>query len=88
MSDKLGQVFEGVISGVTEWGIYVEVNQSKCEGMIPTRDLDDDYYEFDEKNYCLRGRRRNRTYRLGDEITVRVARANLEKKQLDFALVE
>jgi ribonuclease R len=88
MSDKLGQVFEGVISGVTEWGLYVEVNQSKCEGLIPVRDLGDDYYEFDEKNYCLRGRRGNRTYRLGDGITVQVARANLEKKQLDFVLVE
>ncbi|KAA6330246.1 Ribonuclease R, partial [termite gut metagenome] len=88
MSDKLGQVFEGVISGVTEWGLYVEINQNKCEGMIPIRDFDDDYYEFDEKNYCLCGRRKKRTYRLGDGITVRVARASLEKKQLDFALVE
>ena len=66
---------------------YVELNENKCEGMIPVRDLDDDYYEFDEKNYCLRGRRKNRIYSLGDAITVKVARANLEKKQLDFALV-
>lgn len=56
--------------------------------MIPIRDLDDDYYEFDEKNYCLRGRRKNRIYSLGDAITIKVARANLEKKQLDFALIE
>ncbi len=87
MSEHLGQVYDGVISGVTEWGLYVELNENKCEGMIPLRDLDDDYYEFDEKNYCLRGRRKKRMYSLGDAITVRVARANLEKKQLDFALV-
>lgn len=88
MMDKTGQIFDGVISGVTEWGLYVELNENKCEGMIPIRDLDDDYYEFDDKNYCLRGRRKNRIYSLGDVITIKVARANLEKKQLDFALVE
>ena len=88
MSERLGQTYDGVISGVTEWGLYVELNENKCEGMIPIRDLDDDYYEFDENNYCLRGRRKNRIYSLGDAITVKVARANLEKKQLDFALVE
>ena len=58
------------------------------KGLVPVRDLDDDYYEFDEKNYCLRGRRKNKIYSLGDAITVRVARANLEKKQLDFELIE
>ncbi len=88
MTERLGNVYDGVISGVTEWGLYVEINENKCEGMILIRDLDDDYYEFDEKNYCLRGRRKHRTYNLGDAITIRVARANLEKKQLDFALVE
>lgn len=87
MSTHLGQIYDGVISGVTEWGLYVELNENKCEGMIPMRDLDDDYYEFDEKNYCLRGRRKNKIYSLGDAITIKVARANLEKKQLDFALV-
>jgi ribonuclease R len=88
MADKLGLTYDGVISGVTEWGLYVELNENKCEGMVPVRDLDDDYYEFDEKNYCLRGRRKHRTYSLGDSITVTVVRANLEKKQLDFALAE
>lgn len=58
MTERLGQTFDGVISGVTEWGLYVELNENKCEGMIPIRDLDDDYYEFDEKNYRLRGRRK------------------------------
>lgn len=87
MSDKLGQVFDGVISGVTEWGLYVEINENKCEGMVPMRDLDDDYYEFDEKNYCLIGRRKKHQYRLGDPVTIKVAQANLERKQLDFQLV-
>ena len=87
MSERLGQTYDGVISGVTEWGLYVELNENKCEGMIPMRDLYDDYYEFDEKNYCLRGRRKNKTFSLGDAITIKVARANLEKKQLDFALM-
>lgn len=86
MSERLGQTYDGVISGVTEWGLYVELNENKCEGLVPVRDLDDDYYEFDEKNYCLRGRRKNKVYSLGDAITIKVARANLEKKQLDFAL--
>jgi len=86
MSDRLGQVFDGVISGVTEWGIYVELIENKCEGMIPIRDLDDDYYTFDDKNYCLVGRRFHKKYQLGDEITVKVAKANLDKKQLDFVI--
>ena len=88
MSERLGQEFAGVISGVTEWGLYVEINENKCEGMIPMRDLGDDYYDFDEKNYCLIGRRHHKKFSLGDPITIKVARANLEKKQLDFALVE
>ncbi|MDH6343249.1 ribonuclease R [Parabacteroides sp. PFB2-12] len=87
MSDKLGMVFDGVISGVTEWGLYVELNENKCEGLVPIRDLDDDYYEFDEKNYSLVGRRRGREYRLGDPITIKVVQANLERKQLDFMMV-
>jgi ribonuclease R len=86
MSERLGQVFDGVISGVTEWGIYVELLENKCEGMIPIRDLDDDYYTFDDKNYCLVGRRYHKKYQLGDGITVKVAKANLDKKQLDFVL--
>ena len=86
MSDKVGKVFDGVVSGVTEWGVYVELNESKCEGLVPLRELDDDYYELDEKNYRLVGRRTKREYRLGQSITIRVARANLEKKQLDFVL--
>lgn len=88
MADYVGQTFEGVISGVTEWGIYVELNENKCEGMVPTRDLGEDYFEFDEKNYCLIGRRHHKRYSLGDPVRVQVAHANLEKKQLDFTLAE
>ena len=87
MSERLGMVFDGVISGVTEWGLYVEINENKCEGMVPIRDLEGDYYEFDDKNYCLIGRRNKKQYRLGDPIRIKVVRANLERKQLDFALV-
>ena len=87
MSDKLGDEFDATISGVTEWGIYAEINENKCEGMIPLRDLDDDFYEFDEKNYCLRGKRNKKVYRLGDPVKIKVARANLERKQLDFAII-
>jgi ribonuclease R len=84
MSDKVGKVYDGVISGVTDWGLYVEINENKCEGMIPIRELDDDFYELDEKNYRLIGRHTKREYRLGQQISIRVARANLERKQLDF----
>ena len=87
MSEHLGETFVGTISGVTEFGIYVEVDENKCEGMIPLRDLDDDYYEFDEKNYRLRGRSRHHCYNLGDTVKVQVARADLYRKQLDYKLV-
>lgn len=88
LADHLGEVFDGVISGVTEWGLYVELDSNKCEGMVPIRDLTDDYYEFDEKNYSIVGRHTNTRYRLGDKITIQVARANLDRKQLDFAIVD
>lgn len=88
MADRLGNVYEGVISGVTEWGLYVELDDNKCEGLVPVRDLADDYYDFDENNYCLVGRKYNNRYRLGDKVTVKVARANLDKKQLDFTMVD
>ena len=87
LSERLGEEYDGVISGVTEWGLYVEIDENKCEGLIPIRDLDDDYYEIDEKNYALVGRRTLRVYRLGDPVRIVIANANLEKKQLDFALV-
>ena len=88
MADRMGITYDAIISGVTEWGIYAEIIENKCEGLVPMRDLDDDYYEFDERNYCLVGRRTHKRYALGDTVKVQVARCNLEKKQLDFALVE
>ena len=86
MQDHVGEVYPGVISGITDWGIYVEL-ENKIEGMIPIRELDDDFYIFDEKNYALVGRHKHKEYQLGDEITVKIWRTNLEKKQLDFKLV-
>jgi ribonuclease R len=86
LKDRIGEIYDGVISGVTEWGIYVELEENKCEGMIPIRDLDDDFYQFDEENYCLVGKRKNRKYQLGDAVKIQIARANLEKRQLDFTL--
>jgi len=87
MQDKIGQEFMGVISGVTDWGIFVEL-ENKCEGMVSVSSLDDDFYIFDEKNYCLVGRHSHRQYQLGDEVKVEIIRANLEKKQLDFRLIK
>ena len=86
MKDHVGQEFEAVISGVTEWGLYAEIIENKCEGMIPIRDLEDDYYRFDEDNFCIVGERSKKTFQLGDAITIRIAKANLERKQLDFTL--
>lgn len=87
MSDKIGKEFEGVISGVTEWGLFVEILENKCEGMIRLRDLDDDYYIFDEENYQVVGKRHKNIYRMGDTVMVRVKRADLARKQLDFILL-
>jgi ribonuclease R len=88
MSGKIGMIFDGVISGVTEWGLYVEINENLCEGMVPMRDLRDDFYEYDEKTYSLIGKRNRQQYCLGDPVKIKVMRANLEKKQLDFTLIE
>lgn len=87
LSDKLGQEFTGTISGVTQWGFYVELEDSKCEGMVSITELEDDYYEFDEKNYCIAGRHHHKIYQLGDTVTVKVAKANLVTRQLDYELV-
>ena len=87
MSDKLGIHFDGVISGVTEWGIYVEIIENQCEGMVNIRELGDDYYEYDEDNYCIRGRMGGKVYTLGDRVTIEVVKADLQKKQLDYRLV-
>lgn len=88
MADRLGEEYDGVITGVTEWGLYVELDDNKCEGLVPIRDLADDFYDLDEKNFCLVGRRHNNRYRLGDKVRVKVARADLDKKQLDFVILD
>ena len=86
MGEHIGECYDAHISGIQSFGIYAEIDENHCEGMIPMRDLDDDYYDFDEKNYCLVGRRRHHVYQLGDPIRIKVAKANIERKQLDFTL--
>ena len=88
MAEKLGETYDAHISGITSYGIYAEIDENHCEGMIPMRDLGDDYYDFDERNFCLIGRRHHHKYQLGDAIRIQVAKANLEKKQLDFTVAE
>ena len=86
MADKVGEVYDAHISGIQSYGIYCEIDDNHCEGLVSMRDLDDDYYEFDEKNYCLVGRRRHNVYQLGDPVRIKVAGANVERKLLDFTL--
>ncbi|WP_139957260.1 ribonuclease R [Flavicella sediminum] len=88
MQDHQDQEFVGVISGVTEWGIYVEIIENKCEGMVRTRDIKDDYYIFDEKQYALVGQSTKNMYQLGDEVTVKVKNTDLDRKHLDFSLLQ
>ena len=87
MAEHIGEDFDAHISGIRSFGIYCEIDENHCEGLVPIGDLDDDYYDFDEQNYCLVGRRRRHVYQLGDPIRIRVAAANLEKRQLNFAIV-
>lgn len=88
MADKIGNEYPAHISGITSYGIYCEIDENHCEGMVPMHDLDDDYYDFDERNYCLVGRRHHNKYQLGDPVKIKVARANVEKRQLDFTLAD
>lgn len=88
MADKLGEEFEGLISGVSKWGIYVEIKENKCEGMVKLRDMADDFYTLDEENYQVIGNNTGKTYKLGSPIRIRIIKADLHKKELDFALVE
>jgi ribonuclease R len=88
MSTKVGSVFEGIISGATEWGIFVEIIENKCEGLIRLQNIEEDFYEYDEKNHLIKGRKYGKRFRLGDKIKVRVKKADLEKRQLDFEMVD
>nr|WP_294900110.1 ribonuclease R [uncultured Pedobacter sp.] len=87
LEDNIGQTYMGIISGVTEWGMYVEIQENKCEGMIRLRDISDDFYVLDEKNYCIIGQKKKRTYQLGDEVKIKVKRVDLGKRQIDFSLI-
>lgn len=82
------KIFDGLISGVTEWGIYVEIIETKCEGMIRLADMDDDFYEYDEKNYCVIGRRRKKIYTLGDQVRVRVKKTDVDKRLIDLVMAK
>jgi ribonuclease R/exosome complex exonuclease DIS3/RRP44 len=88
MNKHLDETFEGVISGVTEWGMYVELTDNLCEGMVRIKDIQDDYYLFDEKQYAVIGQATKKVYRLGDKVTIRVKNADLERKHLDYILVD
>ena len=88
MQDHLGQEFQGTVSGITEWGLYVEIDENKCEGMVPIRNLGEDFFDFDERNFRLVGSRTGRIFNLGDSLRIKVARADLEKRQLDFDLAD
>jgi ribonuclease R len=88
LQNNIGEEFNGIISGLTEWGMYVEIISNKCEGMIRLRDLNDDFYVLDEKNYCIIGQRRKKKYQLGDEVTIMVKKVDLGKRQIDFTLVK
>ena len=86
--NQIGTEYLGIISGVTEWGMYVEINENKCEGMVRLRDINDDFYVLDEKNYCIIGQRKKKVYQLGDEVKVKVKKVDLSKRQIDFSLVQ
>nr|WP_121273297.1 ribonuclease R [Pedobacter schmidteae] len=88
LEENVGNIFAGIISGVTEWGMYVELTENKCEGMIRLRDITDDFYVLDEKNYCIVGQRKQKKYQLGDEVMVKVKKVDLSKRQIDFSLIQ
>jgi len=87
LEENIGTEYKGIISGVTEWGMYVEIEENKCEGMIRLRDISDDFYVLDEKNYCIVGQRKKKKYQLGDEVMIRVKKVDLAKRQIDFTLI-
>lgn len=87
LQDQVGETFHGIISGVTEWGMYVEIEENKCEGMVRLRDITDDFYALDEKNYAIIGQRKKKKYQLGDDVQIKVKKVDLAKRQIDFTLV-
>lgn len=87
LQNNVGEEFDGIVSGVTEWGMYVEIVENKCEGMIRLRDMNDDFYVLDEQNYCIIGQRKKKKYQLGDTVRIKVKSVNLVKRQIDFTMV-
>jgi ribonuclease R len=88
MQDKVGKEFDGVVSGLTDWGIYVEIVENKCEGMVSIKSIMDDFYEFDEEEYKIVGRHSGRVFEIGDPLRIEVLHANLSRRQLDYKLVD
>jgi ribonuclease R len=88
LEENIGSIYTGIISGVTEWGMYVEISENKCEGMVRLRDITDDFYVLDEKNYCIYGQRKHKKYQLGDEVQIKVKKVDLSKRQIDFTLIQ
>jgi ribonuclease R len=87
MSSRIGKVFKGILSGITEWGIYVEEEETKCEGLVRVRDMKDDFYIFNEKKLELVGQKKKKRYRLGDSVKIKVKSVDLERKTIDYLLV-
>ena len=87
MKDRVGEIFDGVITGVSKWGIYVEIDENKCEGMVRIRDIDDDFYYLDEENYQYIGQRKGKIYKLGDKVLIKVKNADVARKHLDFVFI-
>ena len=88
MQDKIGKIFPGIVSGLTDWGIYVEIVENKCEGMVSIKSIADDFYEFNEEEYMIIGRQSGKKFEIGDEVNIEVMTANLSRRQLDYRLVE
>tara|TARA_B110000093_G_scaffold145466_1_gene157364 strand:- start:1255 stop:1797 length:543 start_codon:yes stop_codon:yes gene_type:complete len=87
LKNKIGSIYEGVISGVTEWGLYIEITENKCEGLVKVSSIKNDHYVFDEKKYALIGYKTKSSYQLGQKVKIKVQRADSDKKQMDFVLV-
>lgn len=87
LQNQIGVEYTGIVSGVTEWGMYVEIQENKCEGMVRLRDITDDFYVLDEKNHAIIGQRKKKVYQLGDEVQIKVRKVDLEKRQIDFSLI-
>ena len=88
MQTMLGQVFDGVVAGVTEWGVFVEITETKCEGMVRVADIEDDFYEFDEKQMAIIGKRNKRIITLGDRVRVQVMKTDIDRRTIDLRFEE